>query len=144
MSAVVNQILDMDGFDMHKAAKYMRCMFQAVLPLDDDMAYGLLMETVEVLRKGASEVHRCSSCLRHWNWQLIDLDSQIDRTYPDEEVQWLVAKSWNHATALYQLEKDDLCQNWAAATLDLAHCSRDGGVLAAEIRSKYALFRFGI
>jgi hypothetical protein len=72
------------------------------------------------------------------------MGSQADGNYPEEEVHWLVAKSWNHATDLYRVEKDDLCQSWAATTLELAHCSRDGGILAAEIQSRYALFHFGL
>lgn len=47
MRVVINEIWALEQFAVEKLAKYMRCLFQATLPLDDDLGLGLMEEFCE-------------------------------------------------------------------------------------------------
>lgn len=44
MRKIINEIWALERFDAVKLAKYTRCLFQATLPLDDNLAMNLLDE----------------------------------------------------------------------------------------------------
>lgn len=52
MRLIINEIFDIENFDSAKLAKYIRCMFQAVLPLDDGLALQLLGQALQIAREG--------------------------------------------------------------------------------------------
>lgn len=47
MRIIINEIWTLENFTVEKLAKYMRCLFQATLPLDDGLALGLMDEFCE-------------------------------------------------------------------------------------------------
>lgn len=47
MRIIINEIWTLEQFMVEKLAKYMRCLFQATLPLDDDLGLGLMDEFCE-------------------------------------------------------------------------------------------------
>lgn len=47
---IINQIADLDDFDPARLAKYTRCLFQATLPFNEDLAGRLLDETCTMVR----------------------------------------------------------------------------------------------
>lgn len=49
---IINEIFELEKFDNEKLAKYIRCMFQAILPLDDTLALQLLDQALQITREG--------------------------------------------------------------------------------------------
>jgi hypothetical protein len=53
MRLIVNEIFSLEEFDNQRLAKYMRCMFQAILPLDDNLAFQVVEQAVQIAREGS-------------------------------------------------------------------------------------------
>jgi hypothetical protein len=51
MRKIINEIWALESFDATKLAKYTRCLFQATLPLDDNLAMRLLDEACSKARE---------------------------------------------------------------------------------------------
>lgn len=57
MRLIINEIFALEKFDNEKLAKYIRCMFQAILPLDDALALQLVEQALQIARE-SSQVSR--------------------------------------------------------------------------------------
>lgn len=53
MRAIINQIFELEDFDNQRLAKYVRCMFQAILPLDDSLALQVVDQALQIAREGS-------------------------------------------------------------------------------------------
>ena len=51
MQLVINEIWIIEDFGVGKLAKYLRCVFQVILPLSSDMAIQLLNKAIELARE---------------------------------------------------------------------------------------------
>ena len=58
MSLIINQIHAIEDFDCERLAKYVRCVFQATLPLDDTLALQLVDQALDVAKQ-SQQVRRC-------------------------------------------------------------------------------------
>ncbi|KAM0277568.1 hypothetical protein ACHAQH_005687 [Verticillium albo-atrum] len=117
---IINEIWQLERFDAARLAKYMRCLFQAVLPLESELGRQLLLEAIEKARASANNGF----------------------SFPPEELQWLVTVAWNHAVDYWRSKQDDECNLWAQLVLDLAQCANDDGQLEQQIRERYAKLDF--
>lgn len=52
LGLIINEIFTLEGFDVARIAKYMRCLFQAVLPLEDTLAIQVLDQAIQVAKEG--------------------------------------------------------------------------------------------
>lgn len=52
MRLIINEVFELEQFDHEKLAKYIRCMFQAILGLDDAAALQLVDQAIQVAREG--------------------------------------------------------------------------------------------
>lgn len=52
MSIIIDEIFELEHFDAEKLAKYIRCMLQAILPLDDTLGIQLLGQALRIARRG--------------------------------------------------------------------------------------------
>lgn len=59
MRLIINEIFSLEQFDNQRLAKYLRCMFQAILPLNDDLALQVVEQAVQIAREG-SQVNETS------------------------------------------------------------------------------------
>lgn len=51
MKLLIDEIFAVEGFGAERLAKYFRCLFQAILPLDDTLAAQLLDEAIDLARQ---------------------------------------------------------------------------------------------
>ena len=56
---IINGIYALEKFDSLKLAKYVRCIFQAILPLDDTLAMQLLDEAIQIACEGKTVSNAC-------------------------------------------------------------------------------------
>ena len=117
---ITNSIFEIKNFDCAKLAKYIRCLFQATLPMDDGLAFQLLKEALDMARQTAD----------------------TSRVLPAEELEWLAASSFNHAVDLYARSEEDTYHQWALVAIDLAAYIDDGGGLRDLLQDKFARLRF--
>lgn len=62
MRLIINEIFSLEQFDNQRLAKYIRCMFQAILPLNDNLALQVVEQAVQIAREG-SQVNDALSLL---------------------------------------------------------------------------------
>lgn len=49
---IINEISVLEDFDCQTLAKYLRCMLQAILPLDDNLVMQVVNQAIQVGREG--------------------------------------------------------------------------------------------
>lgn len=54
MRAIINELWGLDNMDLERVAKYIRCLFQMILPLECGMAFQLAGEALQLAREAAS------------------------------------------------------------------------------------------
>lgn len=52
MRLIINEIFALEKFDNQQLAKYIRCMFQSILPLDDNLALQVIDQALQIAREG--------------------------------------------------------------------------------------------
>jgi hypothetical protein len=53
MQLLINEIWELEKFETEKLATYIRCVFQAVLPHDGDMALQLFSKATRLVKESA-------------------------------------------------------------------------------------------
>ncbi|ROT35208.1 SPO22-domain-containing protein [Sodiomyces alkalinus F11] len=119
MRRVINQIWNLERFDCGRLAKYIRCLFQAVLPLEDHLGKQLLREAIDKVK----------------------ISAESGSPFPSEEIHWLVAVAFNHGVTMYSLGEDEACRSWAELAIELAQYAGDEGKLEEQIRTNYLKLR---
>ncbi|KAF5973420.1 transcription factor [Fusarium bulbicola] len=114
MRLIINEIFSLEQFDNQQLAKYMRCMFQAILPLDDNLAFQVVEQAVQIAREG----------------------SQVRKPFPAEDLDWIIATTFNHAIDILARGDEDLCQQWAMKALDLTEYMDDNGDIRDVLRER--------
>jgi len=56
MRVVINQLWALEGLSLGKLAKYIRCLFQRVLPLEGSMAFQLAEEALRLAQEAVASV----------------------------------------------------------------------------------------
>ncbi|OLN95248.1 hypothetical protein CCHL11_08154 [Colletotrichum chlorophyti] len=105
-----------------RLAKYIRCMFHAVLPLDPALGQRLMRQAVQVARDSQKTPH----------------------AFPPEELEWLVTVSFNEAVDAYNVRQDDECNRWADLAMNLAHYADDDGVLQRKLQENRMKLKFDL
>ncbi|KAL5619511.1 hypothetical protein FOVSG1_001733 [Fusarium oxysporum f. sp. vasinfectum] len=114
MRLIINEIFSLEQFDNQQLAKYMRCMFQAILPLDDNLAFQVVEQAVQIAREG----------------------SQMQKPFPAEDLDWIIATTFNHAIDILARGDEDLCQQWAMKALDMTEYMDDNGDMRDMLRER--------
>lgn len=57
-------------------------------------------------------------------------------------MEWLVARSFNHAVDCYARAEEELCGAWALKAIELAGWMDDGGELRGVLEGKFAKLNF--
>ncbi|PKK50187.1 hypothetical protein CI102_7171 [Trichoderma harzianum] len=120
MRLIINEIFELEEFDYEKLAKYIRCMFQAILGLDDTAALQLVDQAIQIAREG----------------------KEAGNQLPSSELEWLVATSFNHAIDYYARGEEEPCHRWALKAMHLAEYIDDGGLLRDTLQEKFAKLQF--
>ncbi|KAJ4857691.1 meiosis protein SPO22/ZIP4 like domain-containing protein [Trichoderma breve] len=120
MRLIINEIFELEEFDYEKLAKYIRCMFQAILGLDDTAALQLVDQAIQIAREG----------------------KETGNQLPSAELEWLVATSFNHAIDYYARGEEEPCHRWALKAMHLAEYIDDGGLLRDTLQEKFAKLQF--
>ncbi|RMJ11073.1 hypothetical protein BHE90_011318 [Fusarium euwallaceae] len=121
MRLIINEIFALEQFDTQRLAKYIRCMFQAVLPLDDTLALQVVEQALQIARE-------CS---------------QMQKPFPTEELDWIVVTTFNHALDIHVRGDEDVCQQWAHKALALAEYMSDRGDLKDVLCERVAKLCLG-
>lgn len=139
-----------------KLAKYIRCMFHAVLPLDAALGQRLMRQAVQVARD-SHKVRRSLIFIFILVLFYVPLFPNIappkrrgfdapapqgQHPFPPEELEWLVTVSFNQAVDAYNARRDDECNTWADLATNLAHYADDGGGLEKRVQESRMKLRF--
>lgn len=136
MRLIIDRIFSLGDFDSAQLSKYIRCLFQTVLAVDDQLAAQLLDQAIEINAK-AAEVSQHKTWFSHQT-----LTTKMGKSFEPIEVEWLVATSFNHAIDHYSRHEEDTCHQWAMKALELARFIGDNGVLLNTIQQRLAKLQF--
>ncbi|KAH7257673.1 meiosis protein SPO22/ZIP4 like-domain-containing protein [Fusarium tricinctum] len=114
MRLIINEIFSLEQFDNQRLAKYIRCMFQAILPLNENLALQVVDQAVQIAREG----------------------SQMQKPFPAEDLDWIIPTIFNHGIDILARGDRDLCQQWTLKALDLAEYVNDGGNMRDTLRER--------
>ncbi|KAG6011236.1 hypothetical protein E4U43_008460 [Claviceps pusilla] len=120
LKRIVNEIFALEVFDAVKLAKYLRCLFHVLLPKNDAVALGVLDHLIQV-----------------------SLESKaVGTPLPTVQLEWFVARAFNHALDHYVQFQEESCRIWASKAMELAQSTQDGGVLAETLQARFEQLRF--
>jgi hypothetical protein len=138
MRGIISEMSVLEQADFSRLTKYIRCLFQAMLPVSEDRALQLVGEVV-VMAEEASGRGKMGD-------------------WPDSEVQWLASTAHNHAVGLWaaapanEAKGDatrhaawveayravvDRYKKWSGQALELARFVPDEGKLAGFMEEQY-------
>ncbi|KAF4459421.1 transcription factor [Fusarium albosuccineum] len=121
MRLIINEIFALEQFDSRQLGKYMRCVFQAILPLDDNLALQVVQQALQVAQEGR----------------------QMQKSFPAQELDWIVATAFNHSLDILARGDEKLCQQWALKALELAEYMDDGGDMKHVLRERVVKMGLG-
>ncbi|KAM5343083.1 hypothetical protein ACJ41O_014049 [Fusarium nematophilum] len=128
MRLIINEIFALEQFDSQKLAKYMHCMYQAILPLDDSLALQVVEQALQIAREGSQTDIGCAM--------------QMQRPFPAEELDWIITTTFNHAIDVFSRGDKALCECWALKALELAEHMQDGGDMRDLLRERVVKLGF--
>lgn len=117
---IINQIHAIAPFNSTRLSKYIRCLFQAILPLDVPLALQLIDQAIKIAHDGCD----------------------VGAPLPRVEMEWLVASTFNQAVDFYSMAREDECGLWALKAIELAGWMDDGGELRGVLEGKFAKLKF--
>lgn len=141
---IINEIFELENFDSQRLAKYLRCMFQAILPLDDGLTLEVVDQALQIAREGG-QVRR-SPRLTKANQFLgvfADSSSQKGMAFPEDELDWMVTTTFNHALDIVAREDREMGQLWALKALDLAGHMDDKGHMKEMLQKRVVSLGLG-
>lgn len=153
------------GMDIVKLSRWIRCLFNLALSVDENISYRCTEEATDIAAK-----HHGVSTLSpvHQGYRIIikprqdfvrnaamlntrptssdalefcceaDCDTKETGRYPPTELEWLATTAFNHAVDYYLQEDDKLCKKWAEQAFILAQWLEDNGALRDLLMEKYA------
>ncbi|KAG5984694.1 hypothetical protein E4U55_003640 [Claviceps digitariae] len=120
LKRIINEIFALEAFDVAKLAKYLQCLFQVLLPKNDTLALGVLDHFTQV-----------------------SLESNtVGTPLPTVQLEWFVARAFNHALDHYVQLQEGACRDWASKAMKLAELMQDGGVLVQTLQARFQHLRF--
>ncbi|KAG5953019.1 hypothetical protein E4U53_007190 [Claviceps sorghi] len=120
LKCIINEIFALEAFDVAKLAKYLRCLFHILLAKNDTLALGVLDHFAQV-----------------------SLESKaVGSPLPTVQLEWFVARAFNHALDHYVQFQEGPCRAWAFKAMELANLVQDGGILAKTLQARFEHLRF--
>ncbi|KAG5919793.1 hypothetical protein E4U42_006422 [Claviceps africana] len=120
LKCIINEIFALEAFDAAKLARYLRCLFHILLANNDTLALGVLDHFAQV-----------------------SLESKaVGNPLSTAQLEWFVARAFNHALDHYVRFQEGPCRAWASKAMELAELMQDGGVLAKTLQVRFEHLRF--
>ncbi|KAG6027631.1 hypothetical protein E4U41_000876 [Claviceps citrina] len=125
LKRIINEIHALEEFDAAKLAKYLRCLFHVLVPMEDDtLALGVLDHFTQVTLESKAVM------------------AMPETAIPAVELEWFVATAFNHALDHYVQFREEQCRVWGSKAMELAGLMPDGGVLARTLQARFGHLRF--
>ncbi|KAK7977888.1 hypothetical protein PG996_003939 [Apiospora saccharicola] len=121
LRVLINEIWRLEGFDIEKLAKYMRCLVQVTLPSKSEMSANVVEDVCRYVKEAAS----------------------TKTPFPPLELEWMAATCFNHGLDLYGSNDDETSQKWLDFAMSLAHFMQDGGVLERHLQERRTSLKWG-
>ncbi|KIH93526.1 hypothetical protein SPBR_04477 [Sporothrix brasiliensis 5110] len=123
MRLIIGKLHQAGSFNGDKLIKYYRCLFQAILYRGHDAAFQVIDEVKEMIRTG--------------------LNSEGATSWPEDELQFLAAISFNEGIDWFAVGREDLARQWVLSAASLADQCHDGGALKTLISARFGLLNIG-
>ncbi|KAF2741108.1 SPO22-domain-containing protein [Polyplosphaeria fusca] len=133
---IINQAWRSSNKDMAKLSRWLRCLFQLALTIDEDISLKCLEHASQfaAARHGVSDTisaheHVPDTPPPTSPLKSADMEGKDSNHYPPTELEWLASTSFNQAVEYYLQENEEKCNTWADHALNVAQWADDGGRL---------------
>ncbi|KAK3064561.1 hypothetical protein LTS18_006048 [Coniosporium uncinatum] len=144
LQEIVNASLRGKEHDLVKVTRWLRCLFQLSASSGDDGATMACLDQAISLARESKVRTSASTTMTATTRSRLGQSTQVEQTYPSEELEWLATTSFNKAVDLYCVNDDERCRLWAEKALMLAGCAEgDAGGLERMLREKVSGIEVG-
>ncbi|XPS72064.1 sporulation-specific protein 22 [Ascochyta lentis] len=172
LQKIINLTSRQDGNDTTKLSRWIRCLFNSTLNIDETISLKCLDQATQIAaKKHGVRLHQTSSDLLnskrtqcpHESGSLslsiatpatsspvkleddvnpADEESKQTNRYPATELEWLATSSFNRAVDYYLSDNDVKCKEWAEKAMKVAQWLEDDGRLRDLLMGKFSALQF--
>ena len=118
LQQIVNATWQIEGRDVEKLSRWIRCLVSQALSSDKKTVEKLLDQVLTIV-------------------ETADKAQGQGEPYPAEELEWLATTTFNRAIDFYCSSQDIECRRWAEKALNLGGLCKDGGALHGVLQEKF-------
>ncbi|KAA6414480.1 MAG: hypothetical protein FRX48_01229 [Lasallia pustulata] len=115
LQQIINVTWRLQGIDIAKLSRWIRCLVRLAIPSTPDIAEHLLDQAITLAKDATTK----------------------STPYPPVELEWLATTTFNRAVDFYCAGEDAACRRWADRALQLATSYPDEGAFRKVLQEKY-------
>lgn len=172
LQKIINLTSKQNGGDIVKLSRWLRCLFNLTLSLDESISLKCLDQVTQIAAKKHGVCTRqCDTililseptqCTRQASISLpilatpppssplksdhdaisADQESKQPDYYPATELEWMAISAYNRAIDYYVSEDDAKCKIWAEKAMIVAQWLEDDGQLRDLLMGKFSALQF--
>ena len=172
LQKIINLTFRQNGSDVVRLSRWLRCLFNLTLPLDEKISLKCLDQVTQIAAKkqGVRQTssNSASSFSRHAPRphqtsdsmlpmatpptsspvkvedvaEMTDEKLKLPDRYPGTELEWMATSAFNRAIDYYVRDDDAKCRLWAEKAMTLAQWLEDAGHLRNLLMEKFAALQF--
>ncbi|KAL8397435.1 hypothetical protein RB594_004238 [Gaeumannomyces avenae] len=116
LNFVITQLAELQDYNSATLSRYIRCLFQATMGLDPDLAFNELKTACDVVKRS------------------VEVEGS---PWPREELGWIAIVAYNHGLDCSSQEDEERAQRWIHMAINLAHYNDDKGRLERQMHESY-------
>lgn len=116
LNLLIDELAELPDCDTSKLARYTRCLFQAMMGLDTELAFGELQSACNMARRTVKKTGF------HW---------------PREELEWIATVAYNHGLDLSGQDDEEGAKRWVETAMNLAQYNDDGGAIQTNMYDNF-------
>ncbi|KAK7980960.1 hypothetical protein PG989_013417 [Apiospora arundinis] len=120
LRVLIDEIWNLEGFDIEKLAKYMRCLVQIALSSKTEISVKVVDDVCWYVKGAAT----------------------TETPFPRIELEWMATTCFNHGLDLYGSNEEELSQKWIESALSMAHFLRDDGAFERHLQERYTSLKW--
>ncbi|KAF3046826.1 hypothetical protein E8E11_007311 [Didymella keratinophila] len=152
LQKIINLTSRQNGNDVVRLSRWLRCLFNLTLPLDEKISLKCLDQVTQIAAKKQGRTHRANTPMAIMATpppsSPVKVEDDVDSAdeelikqpdhYPKTELEWMATSAFNRAIDHYVGDNDANCKLWAEKAMTVAQWLEDGGQLRDILMEKYA------
>ncbi|KAF3008729.1 hypothetical protein E8E13_009809 [Curvularia kusanoi] len=155
LQKIINLTSKQNGSDVAKLSRWLRCLFNLTLSLDESISLKCLDQVTQIAAKKHGYPRRAGSPLPSLatpppssplklgqGTTSANLESKQSDCYPATELEWMATSAFNRAVDYFVSDDDAKCKLWAEKAMTVAQWLEDDGQLRDLLMGKFSALQF--